>query len=110
MSVEPLESRVERFLVELEQPVPLKDRCAHAIANQRDLVALIRELLEYLGGHREAHLKLAVKATRLCVALQPLLTRSRAGRRDFIDEAIEGTAPKLRAAVAELRAELGATT
>lgn len=108
MTVETLESRVERFLVELEQPVPLRDRCAHAIAHQRDLVRLIRELLENMAGRSEAHEKLAQKATRLCVALQPLLSRSRAGGRDFIDEAIEGTAPKLRAAVAELRAELGA--
>ena len=107
MSVEPLETRVERFLVELERPVPLKDRCAHAIANQRDLVTLIRELLDYLGGHREAHLKLAVKATRLCVALQPLLTRS--SRRNVFDEHVEGTAPRLRAALAELKAELGET-
>lgn len=31
-----LELRVEAFLAQLEQPVPIKDRCAHAIANQRD--------------------------------------------------------------------------
>lgn len=108
MSAElPLDRRVEKFLQELEKPVPFKDRCAHAIANQPELVAVCRELLQVLAGQGEAHMTLAGKATRLCVALQPLFTPSRLEGRHMLDEMVEGvTKGKARIALADTIAEL----
>lgn len=101
-----IEAKVERLLSEVERPRPLSERCAFAIAHQRELIECIRDLLRYIAGTHAATSTLTVKATRLVAAVSPLLTRPAGVPHGFVDEWREGTAPDLRAAVEDLKSYL----
>ena len=100
-----IEQRVEALLQQVEAPVPLKDRCAWAISHQPELVACIRDLLRFINGQQTASSMLASKASRLLVASSRLLSNPR-GRRDFIEDWVEGTSPDFRSAHDALKSEL----
>lgn len=99
---ESIERKVSALLAEVEAPRPLSQRCAFAISHQKELVACIRDLLRYIDGMHAATSTLTVKATRLRDAVLPLLTPPQGRPANFVDEWREGTAPGLRAALAEL--------
>lgn len=101
-----IEAKVERLLSEVERPRPLSERCAFAIAHQRELVECIRDLLAYIAGTHAATSTLTVKATRLLAALSPLLTPPAGRPRGFVDDWLDGTAPDLRPAMQDLKSFL----
>lgn len=103
MHASALERRVERLLAEVERPRSLNERCAYAIAHQKELVACIRDLLQYIAGTRTATQTLTVKATRLLDAVSPLLSPPRGRPQGFVDQAIRGLSADLEPAATELR-------
>jgi len=102
MSGSALERRVERLLSEVEKPRSTSERCAYAIAHQKELVSCIRDLLQYIAGARAATVTLTVKATRLLDAVSPLLTPPRGRQPGFVDQAIRGISPDLKQAASDL--------
>jgi len=103
MSGSALERRVERLLSEVEKPRSTSERCAYAIAHQKELVSCIRDLLQYIAGARAATVTLTVKATRLLDAVSPLLTPPQGRPLAWGDEQIRGMALDLRPAATALR-------
>lgn len=102
MHASALERRVERLLAEVEKPRSLNERCAFAIAHQKELVACIRDLLRYIAGAQVATVTLTVKASRLLDAVSPLLTPPQDRPPGFVDQAIRGISPDLKRAADDL--------
>lgn len=103
MSASALERRVERLLVEVEKPRNTSERCAYAIAHQKELVSCIRDLLRYIAGAQTATVTLTVKASRLLDAVSVLLTPPRGRQPGFVDQQIRALSHDLEPAAKELR-------